>query len=179
MSKGVRLTILCEDLQQAVFAYRFFVERGFHEREITINRNPQGRGSGEQYVREKYAEEVKLCRWKSKHQSVALAVVIDADQWTVQEKQGQLTQALIEHAQVERQANERIAVFVPKRNIETWIHYLMDRDVDENTVYPKLTHEGDCKPLVRKLVREICAAGVPVSSPPSLQIACEELSHIL
>lgn len=177
--RGSKLIILCEDLQQAVFARHFFLLRGFHRREIKIKRNPNGKGSGEQFVRTSYAREVRDYRRKSTYQSIVLVIIIDADKHTVKERLNQLDSALEENGQLKRQANEKIAIFVPKRNIETWIHYLMAESVDEEKAYRKLSRERECKPYIDQLVKTICPVGLPEDAPPSLHAACEELQRIL
>ncbi len=177
--RGVQLIILCEDLQQEVFARNFFMNRGFHHREIRIKRSSEGRGSGEHYVRQHYPQEVRTYRSKSTHLSIGLAVVIDADTYSVAQRFGQLDSVLESDAQQKRQPNEKIGIFVPKRNIETWIHYLMGEAVDEEKAYAKFHREGECKPYVEKLAKEICPSGLPNDAPPSLHTACDELKRIL
>lgn len=179
MSRQVELVILCEDQQQAVFARHYFIERGFHPRKIRVRISPRGEGSGEQYVREQYPQEMRAYRRRSAYLSTILVVVIDADTVSVQARLQQLDQALTATSQEKRQASERVAVFVPKRNIETWIHFVRGTAVDEETVYAKLTYPGECKHDVIKLARDICPAGLPPDAPPSLQTACEELQRIL
>lgn len=176
----VRLVVLCEDKQQQVFARHFFKKRGFSHRDLDIKQAPKGTGSAEQYVREEYIKEVRTFRSKSSYlSSIRLAVIIDADTLTVQQRITQLDIALESASQQKRQPNEKIAIFVPKRNIETWIHYLTGTTIDEETVYPKLHRESDCKPHVENLVTNICPAGLPDHAPPSLHTACEELERIL
>ncbi len=175
----IQLIILCEDLQQEVFARHFFRCRGFHRSEITIMRNPNGKGSGEQFVRQNYAKQVKNYRRKSTYQSIVLVVMIDADKYTVKERLNQLDQSLEADGQPKRQPHEKIAIFVPKRNIETWIHYLMGKKVDQERAYPKLARQSQCKPVVDQLSRKICPIGLPEDAPPSLHTACAELQRIL
>jgi hypothetical protein len=175
----MQIVILCEDIQQEVFARHFLLRRGFHDKKITINRNITGKGSGEQYVRTHYAQQVKDYRSKSTYLSRCLVVVIDADKYTIQERLKQLEAALEDDGLPKRQANEKIAIFVPKRNIETWIHYLKGKAVDEETAYPKLSRQGDCKRDIDQLVKKICPAGLPEDAPPSLHAACQELLRIL
>lgn len=177
--RTVQLVILCEDLQQEVFARHFFINHGFHPRKIRVQRSPKGQGSGEQYVRQRYPQEVKAYRSRSTYQSVCLAVVIDADTQPVVHRLSELDTALESASQQKRQSEERIALFVPKRNIETWIHYLKGTAVDEITAYPKLAREGDCKAEVRKLTQDICPVGLPQDAPPSLHTACDELQRIM
>jgi hypothetical protein len=121
----VQLVILCEDLQQEVFARHFFLKYGFDYRKIRIQRPLSGKGSGEQGVRKQYPQEVRTYRCKSHHLGIKVAVLIDADpSSTVQQRLSQLDKALEADGQAKRQPDEQIAIFVPKRNIETWIHYL-------------------------------------------------------
>ncbi|WP_260446280.1 MULTISPECIES: hypothetical protein [unclassified Nostoc] len=105
-------------------------------------------------------------------------VLIDADKKTVEERLKKLDDALIEDLQQIRQAKEAIAIFIPKRNIETWIHYLQGETVDEETEYSKFNNESVCKPYVENLVNQ-CYHGLDENAPPSLQAACEELQRIL
>jgi hypothetical protein len=179
MSKRqVTTTILCEDLQQLVFARRFLIKLGIHPRKIRQSLLPSGVGSGEQYVRQCYPNEVSAYRRQSSYRNVCLIVLIDADLKTVTDRLRQLDDALEEENLEKRQEKERIAIFVPKRNIETWIHYLQGEEVDEKTAYPKFAREGDCQPVVEALA-DRCDSGLEETAPPSLRMACRELQRIL
>ncbi|MEJ6481318.1 hypothetical protein N0Y54_08245 [Nostoc punctiforme UO1] len=174
--RRVQIVILCEDKQQEVFARYFLKKRGFIlDRNFRIEICPKG--AGEQFVRKRYPAEVKAYRSKN-YLSGMLVVLIDADKKTVEERLNQLDDALIEDLQQIRQPKEAIAIFIPKRNIETWIHYLQDEAVDEETEYSKLTNESACKPSVENLVNQ-CYQGLDENAPPSLQAACGELQRIL
>lgn len=178
--RRVAMVILCEDRQQEVFARHFLVQCGVPRTKIRTNICPKGKQAGEQYVREQYPLEVKVHRSKRTFLSIGLTVVIDADKLTVQDRLRLLDRTLQESSQPGRQIDEQIGIFVPKRNIETWIHYLKGHTVDENgeKPYPKLECESDCKPLVEDLVRR-CARGLESDAPDSLQQACPELKRIL
>jgi hypothetical protein len=176
--RKVEVTILCEDIQQQVFARRFLINRGFHARKIRLLALPEGKGSGEQYVRVNYPAQVKAYRSQSNYLSICLVVLIDADTKMVDERLRQLDKALEEDSQSRRQPHEKIAVFVPKRNIDTWIHYLQGETVDEETVYPKLEKESDCESCVQNLLSQ-CPRGLDKDAPPSLHLACGELQRIL
>ena len=76
-----------------------------------------------------------------------------------------------------RKVTKKIVIWVPKRNIETWIHFLMDSDVDENNEYAKLDKPGVCKPLLRKLF-SMYPAGLPKTAPPSLHDAFLEMKRM-
>ena len=173
--RRVQIVILCEDKQQEVFARHFLKKRGF-----TGNIKPKIclEGAGEQFVRDNYPKEVKAYRSKN-YLSGMLIVLIDADKKTVEERLKQLDDALIENAQELRQPHEKIAVFVPKRNIETWIHYLQGTNVDEETEYTKLKKQSDCKPYLEQLVNQCYQGNLDENAPPSLKAACGELQRIL
>ncbi|AFZ24350.1 hypothetical protein Cylst_2111 [Cylindrospermum stagnale PCC 7417] len=174
--RRLQITILCEDRQQEVFVRYFLKKRGF-----TGNIKPIIclQGAGEQLVRDNYPKEVKAYRSKN-YLSGMLVVLIDADNGTVENRLRQLNNALIEDSQEPRQPNERIAIFVPKRNIETWVHYLQGETVNETDAYTKFReNEAICKPGVEQLATQCSQGNLDVNTPPSLQAACGELQRLL
>ncbi|HEY88453.1 MAG TPA: hypothetical protein G4N98_01790 [Thermoflexia bacterium] len=178
MRNYTQLVILCEDRQQEVFARHFLVTCGINRRRIRSLVAPRGLGSGEQYVRQHYPAEVRTYRAKRHHLQIALVVLIDADTYPVTERLRQLEEEL-QHADLQKRGNgEQIGLFIPKRNIETWIHYLQGETVNEIETYAKLTREGDCKPAVAKLAKNR-RQPLPQDAPNALQRACSELSRIL
>ncbi|MEM9540884.1 MAG: hypothetical protein AAGA60_15435 [Cyanobacteria bacterium P01_E01_bin.42] len=175
--RNVRITVLCEDLQQQVFVRYFLIGCGFHKRKLRFLPLPDGKGSGEQYVRNQYLEQVRAYRSK-KAEDICLIVLIDADTQTVQDRLNQFDRVLEENSQNKRQDDERIAIFVPKRNIETWIHYLQGETVDEETAYKKLPQESECKLYVEEL-SDRCPSNLDENAPSSLHTACQEWQRIL
>lgn len=177
--RRVQIVILCEDLQQDVFARHFLKKRGF----AGLFRSkicPPGSQAGEQYVRTQYPVEVKAYRQNRNRVSIGLVVLIDADTGTLQEYLDQLANVLKEDSQPSRQPDEAIAIFIPKRNIETWIHYLQGETVDEETGYSKFDkNEATCKPYVENLAEQCCTQNLPEDAPDSLQAACGELQRLL
>ncbi len=180
MSKRrVQIVILCEDRQQEVFARSFLKKRGFRGL-FTANICPAGSQSGEQYVRTHYPGEVKDYRANKGRVSIGLVVLIDADTGTLEARLNQLASALDEHEEEKRQSNEAIAIFVPKRNIETWIHYLQGETVNEEDAYSKFEkNEAACKTYVENLADRCYAQDLPEDAPRSLQAACRELQRLL
>lgn len=177
--RRVQIVILCEDRQQEVFARHFLKKRGFTGR-VDPKICPPGSQSGEQYVRTEYAKEVKAYRQNRNRVSIGLVVLIDADTGTLQERLNQLAQALSEDSQQNRQPGEAIAIFIPKRNIETWIHYLQRETVNEETGYSKFEkNEAACKPYVENLAEQCRSQNLPEDAPDSLQAACGELQRLL
>ena len=181
MSKRkVNLVVVCEDIQQEAFVRRYLAKRGFDKRRIYVRKSPAGKGSGEQFVREQLSKEVREFRRRSSYQEgVALVAVIDADTLSVNTRLTQINSALVGEGLAEIRTDERIAVFIPKRNIETWIQFARDRTVNEETLYPKLKTPSSCKEEVNLYVDTICRGGIPDDALPSLVHACNELDKIL
>jgi hypothetical protein len=137
--------------------------------------SPYGRGAAEAFVRKQYPNEVREYRRKRSRLNIGLVVFMDADNKSVADRLIELERDL---GREKRQPDERIGIFIPKRNIETWIRHLQGKSVDEQTEYPHLDKEGDCKPLVAQLARDRHTP-LPEGAPPSLRAACAELERIL
>jgi hypothetical protein len=75
----------------------------------------------------------------------ALVVVVDGDAKDALARETQLAEIVMKAGQEPRKASERVAIFVPARNIETWLAYLDGQDVDETTPYPRLPRERECR----------------------------------
>src|SRR5688500_16618310 len=101
-----------------------------------IRLSPPGQGSGEQYVLRQYPVEVRAVRRTNQFRpvGVSLVTVIDADTYTVLQRHEELDRRLDASNQERRHADEKLAILVPKRNIETWIHHLRGVLVDEETI---------------------------------------------
>ena len=179
MKRHADIIILCEDRAHDNFVRHHLKKRGFNHRQLrTIPRDRLG--SGQQFVLQKYASEVQTYRSKANHLSRALLTVIDADTQKVQHIHRRLEEQLENANLKNRKANERIAILVPKRNIETWIVYLQGDSVDEESDYKKKRHQP------AKNYRE---AGIALAEqigqepeagcPESLRLARNELKHRL
>ncbi len=106
-----------------MFALRYLKGRGYSTREIY--RFPrEGSGSGEQFVRDHFAKEVGVQRKGGSYQT--LVALTDADILTAQARRETLLNQLKKGE--ERKPDERIAILIPKRNIETWIMALNGAD---------------------------------------------------
>lgn len=73
---AVRIVLLCEDSQTESFVRRFLKHRNFKARDINTLPLPDGRRSGEQWVRERFPAELQAIRGR---QGAYLIVVTDAD----------------------------------------------------------------------------------------------------
>ena len=190
--KRVKITLLCEDKQQEVFARYFLEKYGFKKQDIYSYQIPIGQ-YGEQFVRETYLNEVKKYRQavniKINNQRknarrttiIVLIVMTDADNLSVKQRLNQLSSILQKNNLPDRQKEEAIAVFIPKRNIEIWIGYLKGEKVNEEDkkVYNKLTKESDCKPYSENLAERCQSQEKLEDAPDSLNIACQEFQRLL
>lgn len=172
------VVVRCEDLQQRGFLYRYLIGKGVGRREIRIEHSPSGKGDAKEWVRQHHVIEVRALRSRP-HLSLALITMLDADDRSVVERKQELDGALVAGGQDRRQPSERIAVLVPRRNIETWIHRLEGNAVNESDSYPRYRHaESRCREAVREFVRR-CPAHMADDDPPSLRDGCDELTFLL
>ena len=178
MSRQVQLVLLCEDNQHEAFVRRFLAEMGWDNRSMRVVKAPGGRGSGEQYVRERFPVELEAQR--SRHVNQALVVMMDGDNQGVGARLNQLDEAC-QGANIRRRTrDERVAVFIPTWNIETWLAYLDGAQVDEERFnYRRLDRERECQRHVEELARMCRARELRTPSPLSLDAACDEYRTLL
>ena len=170
---SARIRLLCEDRQTDNFVRRFLFHRNFRSRDIHTVPLPDGLQSGEQWVRESYPRQLKVVR---RRRQVGLLVVIDADNNTTTDRKAGLDQECVRQNVTPSSPNDPVIVVIPRRNIETWFHFLRHkRSVDETIIYQKLNRASDCHPLADELHR-ICheRQRLPDFAPQSLQAACWE-----
>ncbi|WP_437872648.1 hypothetical protein [Sorangium sp. So ce363] len=169
MPEGVQAVVLCEDLQAWVFVRRMLIALNYDAHRIRVIPYPaEGRGSGEQHVRERYADELGRHRARASRTKAVLVVHVDADRLTVQERHATLEQELQAQAVAPRTSDEAVAVLVPKREIETWIYFFLNGPpVDEQTSYPKLERQSEAWPSAEAFAAQIHAANQPAGAPPS------------
>ena len=178
---SISVLIVCEDIQQVAFTRRYLERRGYKPRRIRMKVNPKGEGSGEQFVRETLAPEVQAYRQKSSYGKggIALVAMIDADNLSIEQRIEQIDRSLRSEGLDRIQPTERIAIFVPERNIETWLRYANGLEIEPGQAYPKRRHQSTCKNEVEQFVNVICRTGPPADAPPSILHACEQLAKIL
>jgi hypothetical protein len=122
--------VLAEDTRDQRFVWRYLRKTGLRERQIRLLPVPgRSGGAGEQWVRERYAAAVN--EYRTRAAKSALVVAIDADTGEVNRRARQLAEALKEARLEPREDGEAIVHLIPRRNVETWILHLCERDVDE------------------------------------------------
>jgi len=180
-SKQFRVTVLCEDIAHHRFIRKYLECKGVDKRNITPFRNVMSRNNAD--VLKHYSELVQLYRSKANHLNIALVVMIDADEKTVDERLRAFDEKLdakkAELNQKTRGDDEKIAIFVPARNIETWFHYIFGyTDCNEQDDYKKYYTNDDAHKAAEKLAKDICPDDLPENALPSLHHACNELKRL-
>ena len=183
------VTILCEDIDQERFIREYLICRGLDDRKIKDFGNPKGKTikNNNALILKHYPDIIKSHR-RRKYRNIAVVVMIDADEDSVSDKMRSLHKKIDEAAgnlnKDTRLPNEKVAIFVPARNMETWFYYIMEgQECNEITDYKdkKMSAEERielAKRAAQKLAREICPQGVDCIALPSLRYACTELQRL-
>ena len=183
------VTILCEDIDQERFIREYLICRGLDDRKIKDYGNPKGRviENNNASIVEHYPALMKSYRTR-KYRNIAVVVMIDADEDSVSDKMRFLHKALDEAAgnlnKDPRLRDDKVAIFVPARNIETWFYYIMEgQECNEITKYKDDNMSAEeriklGKSAAKKLATEICPQGVDRITLPSLRYACTELQRL-
>jgi hypothetical protein len=185
--KGYRVTVLCEDTAQYDFICAYAKLLGVDNRKIT--KLPAYNNAT---VLKHYPNAVKSYR-KYTAQNIILIIMIDADEKTIQERLREFDEKLdIEKYKLNqdtRSDNEKILIFVPIRNIESWFYYIDTKNIDGETLrgsdgklisYKNKYQNKDINVnlLAKILKEEICHNGLPQNAPSSLHHACSELKRL-
>lgn len=174
---GSSFVILCEDVQHEAFVRRALKHLGI-QGIPRVERAPGGRGSGEQWVRNRYPVEVKALR--NGHVERTLIVTVDADTQEVEQRLREFDDALKTATQAPREATDRIVFVIPRRNIETWLAALSGEApqvLDETRLFPRYAgSESACDPMARQLA-DHCKRRKPIGQP-SLAATCVEWRRV-
>jgi hypothetical protein len=172
-----QVIVLAEDERQQRLIYRY-LDRFKLQRVTRFEPPPSGRGSGEQWVRERYPDSVRAFR--RRHADTALIVMIDADTGDVSRRTRQLESALSGGGLSPRTAEEKIVHLIPKRSIETWILNLSGQPVQEETDFRHAPRADDLIVSAAQTLFEWTRPNVaiPAFCVPSLQFAIPEITRL-
>jgi hypothetical protein len=168
------VTVLCEDMMHLNFVRRYLMIRGVNSHRIRAKVNPSGLGAGSQYVINNYPIEVQALRSK-RHIRAGLIAVADADALSAEERLEQFQRSL---GEPRREGSERIAVLVPRRNVETWIYHLLGNSANETEDYKRRVSTSDLPSAVASFSDQ-CPSRSAEITVPSLKHACNELTAFL
>lgn len=154
LDKNYRYEILCEDKQSYCYIRYFLIAQGINGRHITPCPFPVA-GCGEQYVRQEFPRYLKALRSKNFNSNV-LIVAIDSDNKTYNERIEQLNESCDKVSVARRDKKDKLLLFIPKKNIETWIKYFDDGQVDEETDYAHFFsgQESKSRPMAEKMSKK-------------------------
>ena len=186
------VTILCEDIDQERFIRQYLICRGLDDRKIKDFGNPKGKTikNNNALILKHYPELIQSYRSRN-YRNIAVVVMIDADEDSLSDKMRSLHRQLDEAAgnlnNDTRLRDEKVAIFVPARNIETWFYYINNNmegqecneitDYKDNKMSAKERIEL-AERAAKKFAREICPQGVDRITLPSLRYACTELQRL-
>jgi hypothetical protein len=143
---------------------------------------PGGKGSGEQWVRERYPAAVRAFRARNSGGKAKseLVIAIDSDTEPIDRRQLQLKDLLIAHRLSERVSGEAIVHLIPRRNIETWVLFLNNRKVDEQKDYKQAPDIddliGEAARAFQRLLKKTRI--MDLESVPSLSAGISEASRL-
>ena len=184
LSNEYRYTVLCEDAQTRSFVQAFLDEQGIGMRRIHFNMAPAGDGCGSQYVRKYYSSEVRTIL-SMNYQKLVLIVCMDADNYSVIERKRELDEQLKvdfckdNNYRFRDLSKECIVFWIPKRQIENWIHFLRDEETNEDIDYKHDGKPAKCKSeavVLSRYFREIVSFEKEVLS--SIEYAKKEYDRV-
>lgn len=173
--RRVQFVLVCEDQQHEAFGRRLLKRMGLvaDKYQLRTEVSPYGRGAGDQFVRDTYVAELDAGR--RVHVERTLVVIIDGDRYGVSERLRSLNEACGRRGVAKRSSADKVVIFVPTWNIETWLAYLDGEKIDEGLKsYPKLAKPRDCLPHVKELVAMCQRRELRKPAPDSLRAACRE-----
>jgi hypothetical protein len=177
-NRGVRVDVLVEDRALERLACSVLAEFGFGRREIRVEPYPVGKNA-KQWVTREYPRLVRAYRRHAAEQ-VALLVGTEADEQTVLERRTALERALKEAKGDPRTSKERIVLWIPKWNVETWFLFLSGEDVDEYGNYKHAAKITDVRTIAKDFVRRYrdYQREESVVGSSSLQTAFQETTRL-
>lgn len=148
MSNRVNIVLLCEDNRHEQFVREFLKKKGRSARRVFPDAYKSHEKGGAKpnnaFVLENAAREIKVARKVPPKR--ALVLVIDGDDRGAASRTGNLREILKNEGAEPLSDKERIAVVVPCRNIETWIHHFNGHATNETDEfgehYPKKTYDA-------------------------------------
>lgn len=169
--RRVNVVLLCEDVQQEAFVRRFLKAQKVEVGDLRVEKCSAG--SAEQFVRQRYPEELAALR--RRHARSLLIVVLDGDALGVRQRKEDLAAACLAAGIEDRPLDGSVTVLVPTWNVESWLAYLGGERVDESRGdYPRLARPGDCQQQVVALAAMCAERHLRPPAPASLVDACTE-----
>jgi hypothetical protein len=177
--RGIRVQIIVEDETLERLVREVLRLSGFNRHELRVTPYPVGRGSAKAWVNRQYPLEVSRLRSRS-YQNLAVVVGTDADEMSVQQRAAELADMLVHAKCGPRDASERIVLWIPKWNIETWLLYFAGDVRDEGANYKSDLGHPDFRACAQAFADEYRQAkqNSTLQTLPSLLIAYQEAARL-
>lgn len=178
LNKDYQYHVLCEDVQMRTFIQAVLADHDVDPRKIRFSNYPPGMGCGEAFVRRELPREIKILHATNYARKV-LIVCTDADVFKVDERIRQLENEVKSQGVKWNRSAELVVLWVPKREIETWIHFLKGEQVDEKRSYRHSGRPVRCKKEAT-LFSKYChdTEEIDCSMVPSLSSAKQEYVRV-
>lgn len=177
-----QVVVLCEDKRHWAVLHHFLKQHGIGERKIRVVKSPGGRGAADSFIRKQFPAEVRAYRSKCSHLNICLLVMIDADPGNSPgDRINMLHESLRKKGIDPVKPEDRIALVVPRRNIESWMHFVIDNVIDEKTDYKHDHSDSDsrlCGERLKQIQMQFRAGSTADALPPSLGEAIREIERI-
>lgn len=125
----LRVEVLCEDQEHEAFARRFFERwHGVDRRRIRVTVAPDGQGAAEQWVTRQFADFARKARANRHQRRLGFLAIVDGDRKGLAARKAALEE------QAAREPGDRVAIWAPTWEIETWVLWLTRTPVDGEQV---------------------------------------------
>lgn len=134
MSERVSMFILlCEDEEHRRLAVEYMKRCQIKTDRVRAEvASEKQKGNASQWVLREFPRLLHACRQRAKHTRTLLIVLIDADQWKVQQRRQHLMDELKKSGRETLVADDPIALLIPRWHVETWICALLGETVSED-----------------------------------------------
>jgi len=135
VSKAV---LLCEDQEHQRLVFAFLKRCGIKNPGRIVRARVASlmrAGGNIGWVLDELPKELRAFRNRQSKANSLLIVVADADDCSVQDRRAQLNERVRQAKLEPLRTGESVALLIPKRNVETWIRYLLAEEVTETDDY--------------------------------------------
>lgn len=150
LSDRFQYIILCEDSQMDTFLRSLLKYERISNHKIRTVPLPAGQGCGEKHVRNSILREVQYIH-QHNYKKIFLIVCIDADNYTIEDRRNDLIGIVKNTIRAWKFEEEPMMLWIPKREIETWLAFLDGKDVNEEMSFKHSGHPLSCKLEAEKM----------------------------
>lgn len=129
-----QIILLCEDEAHERLAKAYFKAAGLQTQAPYVNALVASRlqfGGNDAWVLQEFPRQLHACRQRNKRAKTLLVVLIDADQFSVDERRQHLLDRLGPASVETLRPSDPVVIVIPKRHVETWIRVLLGEVVTE------------------------------------------------